>query len=120
MEPLATLSQTDHGRIADVAFSADGTRLASGNNDGTIKIWDSLHPAERRQVNQAATARTEEAATLVAELLDRASASVVADELWNDATLDPNLRRAALNELLRRCAGDGEDAGLPPATGDSP
>ena len=29
------------GRVASVAFSPDGQRLASGSRDQTVKIWDS-------------------------------------------------------------------------------
>ena len=30
--------------IMSVAFSPDGTKIASGSNDGTIKVWDSGAP----------------------------------------------------------------------------
>jgi WD40 repeat protein len=38
---LLTRSLTGHtSQVSGVAFSADGTRIASGNSDGTVKIWD--------------------------------------------------------------------------------
>jgi WD40 repeat protein len=35
--------------IQSVAFSPDGTKIVSGSNDGTLKVWDSgaLQPSNR-------------------------------------------------------------------------
>jgi WD40 repeat protein len=36
-----TLSLKEHtGPVMSVAFSADGKRLASGSQDGTVKVWN--------------------------------------------------------------------------------
>ncbi|WP_425591202.1 WD40 repeat domain-containing protein [Candidatus Neomicrothrix sp.] len=33
-------SRRPHRRVWSVGWSPDGTRLVSGSNDGTIRIWD--------------------------------------------------------------------------------
>ncbi len=38
---LATLRGHD-GRVRSIAFSSDGSRLASASSDGTIKVWDAV------------------------------------------------------------------------------
>ena len=38
-QPVATLAGHT-GAVHDIAFSADGTRLATAGGDGTIRIWD--------------------------------------------------------------------------------
>ena len=44
-EPIAML-QEHTGSVSSVAFSPDGTRLATGSRDGTARLWDSAKGAE--------------------------------------------------------------------------
>ena len=48
-ELLHTLSGHDNG-VANIAFSPDGTQLASASLDQTIKIWDPVSGKEQRHV----------------------------------------------------------------------
>ena len=41
MELLSEKTNAHSDWVTSVAFSPDGTKIVSGSNDGTIKIWDS-------------------------------------------------------------------------------
>ena len=43
--------------ISSVAFSPDGTKIVSGSDDGTIKVWDSSAP--RSPQNRPSLANTD-------------------------------------------------------------
>ena len=47
---------TAHGsEITSVAFSPDGTKIVSGSNDRTIKVWDSGAPRAQNRPSLAKT-----------------------------------------------------------------
>ncbi len=44
LELLSEKTNAHIGTISSVAFSPDGTKIVSGSNDETIKVWDSGAP----------------------------------------------------------------------------
>jgi WD40 repeat protein len=38
---MSKKSKAHKSTVNSVAFSPDGTKIVSGSNDGTIKVWDS-------------------------------------------------------------------------------
>jgi len=44
MVQLSEKTNAHSGRIFSVAFSPDGTKIVSGSEDKTIKVWDSGAP----------------------------------------------------------------------------
>jgi WD40 repeat protein len=49
LELLSEETDAHSGIVMSVAFSPDGTKIVSGSNDGTLKLWDSgaLQPSNR-------------------------------------------------------------------------
>ena len=49
LELLSEETDAHSDMVDSVAFSPDGTKIVSGSNDGTIKVWDSgaLQPSNR-------------------------------------------------------------------------
>ena len=54
--PLPAPLATGAGFVNSVAFSPDGHTLASGNADGTIRLWNVADPAHPRPLGQPLTA----------------------------------------------------------------
>ncbi len=77
--------------------------LASASGDGTIRLWDTVPPASRRQQILHDERLRREAVPIVDRLLARLPDPMdVADVLRADDTLSADLRRAALRVLLTR------------------
>ena len=46
-----TLTLKGHSGVSYVCFSPDGTRLASGNDDGTVNVWDASTSRELLEID---------------------------------------------------------------------
>ena len=97
----------DPGAYARVRVSPDGTRLASASDDRTLRVWDTVPYRIRYQERQAILAARPEAERIVGDLLQKLNDwKMVAAQLGDDPSLSDSVRRAALNEVLRRATGD--------------
>jgi WD40 repeat protein/predicted Ser/Thr protein kinase len=101
-EEVARLpGHTDY--VWSLAFSPDGTTLVSGSGDTTVRLWDTAPLKTRYRARRAVEAARPEAARLVRRLFaDLGEPGRVAARLRTDAALGDALRRAALQEVLRR------------------
>ena len=55
MELLSEKTNAHSGDINSVAFSQDGTKIVSGSDDRTIKVWDSGAPEPSKSPSLAKT-----------------------------------------------------------------
>ena len=55
LEQLSEKMNAHSGDINSVAFSPDGTKIVSGSDDKTIKVWDSGAPRAQNRPSSAKT-----------------------------------------------------------------
>ena len=81
-------------RVISLAFSADGKRLASASDDGTVKVWDARPWTPELKVEQ-------QAVSLIRFLFDKGlSQADVLQSLAADETINDLVRHRA-TELAR-------------------
>jgi hypothetical protein len=91
--------------VTSLAFSPDGTRLASGSPGKTLLLRDSMPNRVRFQERQAILAARSEAERIVDQLWQQSiDTRSIVEQLRKDSSLSEPQRRAALNHLLTESA----------------
>ena len=89
--------------VWSLAFSKDGTTLASGSGDTTIRLWDTAPLKTRYQARREAAALRPKAERLVEQLWrEKNDLTKVVEALRADRKLSAALRHAALRTVLWR------------------
>jgi hypothetical protein len=96
--------------VWSLAFSPDGTTLASGSGDFTVRLWDTAPLRARYRARREAEALRPEAERLVERLWqEKNDPAEVVEALRADPGLGEPLRHAARLAVLRRTTPPGNE-----------
>jgi hypothetical protein len=100
-ELVGLLGHTNY--IFSLSFSPDGTTLASGSGDFTIRLWESERLGRRLDAQREEQEARPEAERLLERLFhEEGTADRVAERLRTETARSAPLQRAARNALYRR------------------
>jgi WD40 repeat protein len=107
-EPLVMLRGHD-GAVRDAVFTPQEHRVVTASSDGTVRVWDARAPEDRAAAAQAAGDHARTAETILGKLRsDGGEPARIAEAVEADPDLEPAVRRATLNALLRACGAPDE------------
>ncbi|MCA9286369.1 MAG: protein kinase [Phycisphaerales bacterium] len=103
LEPLVTLRGHDRP-VRCVAVDPAGDRILTGAEDGSLRIWDRRSREAQGQARTRIEAQAEPAEHLAGTLMAAGDPSAAVAAIDRDLGIDPALRHAVLNAILRRTA----------------